>query len=79
MGSYGPKESLLDGSPYTPSDGAILRGKEQPIVKYRNALPWVPQKDGWTDQDAVSVEDSSGPNEPCMGMGNFREKTGGPL
>jgi len=46
-----------------------------------------PCKNGCTDRDAVSVEDSDGPREPCirwgsrfpMGRGNFEGAKGRPI
>jgi len=35
----GPRNYVLDGSRYTLWEGAILRGKRRPVVKYRDALP----------------------------------------
>ena len=34
----GPRNHVLDGGPDPPWEGAILRGKGRPIVKYRDTL-----------------------------------------
>jgi len=34
----GPGNHVLDGGPEPPWEGAILRGKGHPIVKYRDTL-----------------------------------------
>ena len=51
--SGGPKEPCIRWGVHSPWEGAILRGKERPILKYRDAQPWDVQQelssswDGW--------------------------------
>ena len=40
-------------------------GKGQPIVKYRDSLPWA-HKNDQTDWDAIWGVDSGGLKEPCI-------------
>ena len=55
---YGPKEPCITRGPHSPREGAILRGKGRPIVRYRDTLRSSVQKRlNW---DSVSVMDSDG-------------------
>ena len=70
--AYGCGSVLLRRGDEIPKEWAILG------VYYLST--WDPYENGWTDQDAVWVNDSDGPKEPCItwgadsprGMGNFR-------
>jgi len=52
----------------SPWEGAVLRGKGRPIVKYRDALPWAVQK--WLNWlGCCLVEDLCWPKEACVTWG----------
>jgi len=72
----GPGNHVLNGSPDPPWEGAILRRKARPIVKYRDTLQLcLPKRLKW-------IVDLDGPKESCVrwgfrssiGWGNFGER-----
>jgi len=57
----GPENQVLEGDPDPPWEGAILRGKGRPIVKYMDTLQTFVQKQLNRSRSAVWVVDSDGP------------------
>jgi len=58
----GPRNHVLDGGQHPAREGAIMRGKGRPIVKYRDALRSYVQK-RLTYGDAVWVVGVDWPQE----------------
>ena len=71
----GPKGLFVKrGADASHRNGAIWRRKGWPIVKYRDALPWLCQN-GSSDRYPVWVVDSDGPQEP-LDVGPDRSSEG---
>ena len=79
----GPREPCVRWGPGAPWEEAILRGKERPIINYRDTTGICAKT---ADRDAIWVVDLDGPKESCirwgpdppMGRGSFGGK-GRPL
>jgi len=59
---------MSDGGPDPLWEGAILRGKGRPIVKYRDTEVNC-AKNSQTDRHAIWVVGSDGPKESCVRWG----------
>ena len=65
-----PRNHVLDGGRDHSWEGAILRRKGRPVVKYVATLCRELCKNGRTDRDAVWDLNSSGPKEACIRWGH---------